>query len=158
MRRLLLLAAATALLSASCSAPRSHITDMVDMPLRSTSVPGMDWQSSPLRAHAKYLLYDTNSKQQRTDKVGDYYYVWWYDADPDKPAQLVMRYTQALTASKVLTRTVDYDAPRKSAKKRKAKFFFNGPERKKNGDVLTWRVELYVDGQLRDSRQSYLWH
>ena len=27
----------------------------------------------------------------------------------------------------------------------------------RKGDIMSWRVELYVDGQLKDARQSYLW-
>ncbi len=156
--RLFVLSSLAALgLSACHQAQVTRITDMADLPLKSTDVPDMDWQLSPLRSNAQYLLYGANTKQQRLDKVGDYYYFWWYDAEPQKPVKLVMRYTQALTASKELTRTVEYKEPRPKAKEHKATFFFAGPERRQKGDVLTWRVELYVDGKLVDSRQSYLW-
>ncbi len=158
--RLLLSAAAATLAMSlvSCSGTdASRITGIVDLPLKTTTVPDMSWQQSPLRANAQYLLYGTNTKKQRSTRLGDYYYVDWYDADPTKPVQLVMRYTQALTASKLYTRTIDYPAPRESTGSHKAEFTFNGEERRLGGDILTWRMELYVDGEMVDSRQSYLW-
>ncbi len=157
----LLLSAAAATLSmtlVSCQGTDStRITGIVDLPLKTTEVPDMSWQKSPLRANAQYLLYGTNTGKQKAARLGDYYYVDWYDADPTRPVQLVMRYTQARTASKLYTRTIDYPAPRKKARSHKAEFSFNGEERKLGGDILTWRMELYVDGKMVDSRQSYLW-
>ncbi len=155
--RQLLFATLATLALASCQTQSTRITDMVDLPLKNTYVPSMDWQVSPLRANAQYLLYGAHSKKQRANRVGDYYYFWWYDAEPQKPVKLVMRYTQSLSASKELSRTLEYNEPRAKAKEHKSTFFFAGPERQKNGDVLTWRVELYVDGVLKDTRQSYLW-
>ncbi len=158
-RLLLSAAAATAAFSlVSCQQTGwTHITGIADLPLKTTAVPGKAWQQSPLRANSLYLLYGTNTKKQKVDRIGDYYHVRWYDADPTQPVKLVMRYTQARTASEELTHTIDYPAPRESAGSHKAEFFFNGPERKKGGDILTWRIELYSGGKLVDSRQSYLW-
>ncbi len=157
----LLLSAATAtvvLTLVSCQGTKaSRITGIVDLPLKTTEVPGTDWQQSPLRANTKYLLFGTNTGKQRMERLGDYYYVDWYDAEPTRPAKLVMRYTQARTASKLYTRTIDYPAPRDKARERSAEFFFTGEERKLGGDILTWRMELYADGKMVDSHQSYLW-
>ncbi len=155
--RLLLSAAAAALALASCQTATTRIVGMADLPLKTTEVPAMSWQQSPLRANAQYLLYGTNTAKQKADRLGDYYYVEWYDADPTQPVKLVMHYTQARTASKQFTRTLEYPAPREDAGHHKAEFFFNGPERKDGGDILTWKVELYSGGKLMDSRQSYLW-
>ncbi len=154
--RLLLSAAIAATALVSCSSP-SHITGIADLPLKTPAIPGTEWQQSPLRANAKYLLFNANSKKAKLARVGDYYYVNWHDGSPALPSKLVMRYTQARTASQELTRSIDYPAPRKGTGTVKAEFFFNGKERKLGGDILTWRIELYVDGKLVDSRQSYLW-
>ncbi len=158
-RLLLSAAAATAVLTlASCSGnATTRITGLVDLPLKDIETPDSSWQKSPLRANSRYLLFGTNTSKQKLARLGDYYYVDWYDADPTRPVQLVMRYTQARTASKLYTRTIDYPAPRKKARAYSAEFFFNGEERKLGGDILTWRMELYVDGKMVDSRQSYLW-
>ncbi len=159
--RLTLLSAALATVAAtlvSCQGTgTSRITSMADLPLKSTDLPDTSWQKAPLRTNAQYLLYGANTHRQKIARLGDYYYVNWYDADPTRPARLVMHYTQARTASKLFTRTIEYPAPREKAEGRKAEFFFNGEDRKRGGDILTWRVELYVGDDLVDSRQSYLW-
>ncbi len=158
--RLLLSAAAavTVMALVSCTGTgTTRITGIVDLPLKSTEIPDMSWQQSPMRANTRYLLFNSNTHKQKEARLGDYYYVDWYDADPTQPIKLVMRYTQARTASKLYTRTIDYPAPRDKARTYKTEFFFNGEERKLGGDVLTWRIELYVNGKVVDSHQSYLW-
>lgn len=155
MKRALLSVALCLVLPACTQVTR--ITDIADLPVKSTGVPRADWENSPLRAHAMYVLYDAKSPRDRKNFVGDYYYVNWYDAEPQKPVKIVMRYTQARTTRQVLTREIELAEPRSSSGSRKDRFVFNGPERAQGGDVLSWRIELYVDGELRDSRQSYLW-
>lgn len=155
LHRLLALAAAAFL--CSCATQRTRLTDITDLPLKSTNPANMSWQVSPIRAHVQYVLYGAQSAKERNDRIGDYYFVDWYDADPALPVQLEMQYTQALTASKVLSRTIDFTQPRPSSGSRKSHFFFNGAERAKCGDIMTWRINLYVDGKLVDSRHSYLW-
>lgn len=158
MRTCHVLSALVAVLSASCSQVQtSHITDMVDLPLKTTALPNDRWQESPLRANAQYVLYGANSSKERQLRLGDYYFLSWYDAEPRKPVRVEMLYTQALTGADVLSRVVEYNEPRESAGSRKERFYFSGPERAKRGDVMTWKVNLYSDGQLVDSLQSYLW-
>ncbi len=150
--------AALALLVTSCgTVEHSYISDVADIPLKSATIPSGSWANSPLRANSLYILHGAESNQERENRIGDYYYVRWYDAEPEKEARLVMRYTQALTTSQVLTEEKVYSAPREGPETHLHRFCFSGPERKKRGDVLSWRIELYVDGKLCDSRQSYLW-
>lgn len=152
------LVALGALFQTACqSVEHSYITSVADVPLKDLSTPPTSWESSPLRANTLYLLYGAKSDAEAQNRVGDYYYVRWYDAEPDKPIRLVMSYTQARMGSTVLTAQHEIKEPRSNEGTRMYRFAFNGPVRKKLGDVLSWRVELYVDGQLRDSRQSYLW-
>ena len=145
------------LLGACSSYDRSFIQEVSDIPLKTTEEPGMDWAESPLRSHAKYVLYGSESQREMEDCVGDYYFVTWYDAQPAKPVKVIMRYTQAATGSEVQVTEKVYNQPRKSAADHTERFFFIGDDRRKKGDVLTWRMELYVDGKLVDSKQSYLW-
>lgn len=144
---------------ASCAGPSdSVITDIADLPIKSTIAPPLNWQNSPLRANALYVFYDAKVHSERNDMVGDYYYVNWYDAHPESPVRLVMRYTQAGTGNVVKMREVTLPAGRGSAGNRKTQFFFAGEERRRLGDVMSWRMELYVGGKLKDAKQSYLWH
>lgn len=142
---------------APCCTQYTRITDIADLPLKQTSLPGMDWQLSPIRANARYVLHGTNSQKEREERLGDYYYVNWYDAQPSSHVRIVMSYTQALTASRKLSCSVEYKEPRSHAGTRRDRFFFNGAERARRGDILTWRIDLYVDGKLVDSRRSFLW-
>lgn len=146
-----------ALCGVSCTAQRFRITDITDMPLKDIHPANMSWQVSPIRAHTQYVLYGTQSVKEQKDRLGDYYFVNWYDADPTRSVKLEMLYTQARTASKTLSCVVEFKEPRSSAGSRKSVFSFNGPERAKNGDIMTWRINLYVDGAMVDSRHSYLW-
>lgn len=145
------------MLSACSGVRESYISEVADLPVKSTELPNMSWQSSPLRANVQYVFHTANSGREKALRVGDYYYVSWYDAEPEKPAKLVMHYTQAATGAKVHTREQELPAGRASRGKRKTPFFFAGEERRKLGDVMSWRIDLYSGGELRDSEQSYLW-
>lgn len=158
MRTCLFLSALCALLTVSCSQKQvPYLVGVADLPLKSLALPDDRWQEAPLRANAQYILYGANSAKEKVHRIGDYYFLNWYDAAPEKPVKVEMLYTQALTGADVLTRTVEYNEPRESAGERKEKFHFSGPDRAKRGDVMTWKMNLYCDGQLVDSMQSYLW-
>ena len=158
MRARLVLSAVAACLLAACSQVQTpYISGMVDLPLKTTELPNERWQEAPLRANAQYVLYGANSGKERLLRIGDYYFLSWYDAEPQKPVRIEMLYTQALTGGDVLSRVVEYNEPRESSGSRKEKFHFSGPERAKRGDIMTWKVNLYCDGKLVDSLQSYLW-
>lgn len=158
MRKSLPFVAALSLSVIACTQVQTtRITDMADLPLKTTTLPAENWKNAPLRANAQYVLYGTNTEAERLLRKGDYYFLSWYDAEPQKPVRLEMQYTQALTGADVLTRSVEYKEPREEAGSRKEQFFFSGEERAKRGDVMTWKVSLYLDGQLVDTLQSYLW-
>jgi len=148
---------AAALLGACSSYEHSFIKEVSDIPLKTVEDPGTDWSSAPLRSHAKYVLFGAESQGEQEDRVGDYYFVTWYDAEPAKRARILMRYTQAATGAKELKTEKIYPVARPTAATHTERFFFTGEERRKRGDILTWRMELYVDGKMVDSKQSYLW-
>ncbi|MBR5195930.1 MAG: hypothetical protein IKW48_07335 [Akkermansia sp.] len=158
MRICLTLSSLAIALLASCSQYQTTcITGMADLPLKTTELPSDRWQEAPLRANAQYILYGANSKAEKKLRIGDYYFLRWYDAEPSRPVKIEMLYTQALTGADVLTRTVEYNEPREDACERKEKFQFSGADYAKRGDIMTWKVNLYCGGELVDSLQSYLW-
>lgn len=158
MRRSLSLLSLACVLLAACQQQQgTHITSLADLPLKDTTPPKLAWQSAPLRANAQYILSEANSEAERQAKLGDYYFLRWYDAEPQQPVRVIMKYTQAKTGPEVLQLVRDYPEPRSSRGEHKEKFFFNGEERKEKGDILSWRMELWCGGKLADSRQSYLW-
>ncbi len=158
MKTRLPLAAMFGLFAVSCSQPQTTcITDMADLPLKQTSLPSDNWKNAPMRANAQFLMFGANTQKERELRMGDYYFLRWYDAEPAKPVRVEMLYTQALTGADVQSRVVEYNEPREKAGNRREEFHFAGEERARRGDVMTWKVNIYVDGQLADSRQSYLW-
>ncbi len=145
-------------LCSSCSTPtESHIIDVADLPLKSTDMPGDGWAETPLRVHARYMLDHAESRKEKEARRGDYFFVNWYDASPTAHSELRFHYTQAATGSRVLTRRYVYKPSGAQAGRREAEFFFIGEENAKKGNILSWRVELLVDGKLKGSLQSFLW-
>lgn len=158
MRYCLSLFAFCAFFVVSCSQPQTTcITDLADLPLKTISLPGESWKEAPMRANAQFLMYGANSDKERELRKGDFFFLRWYDAEPQKPVRIEMLYTQALTGADVLTRSVEYNEPRTEPGEHREKFHFSGEERAKRGDIMTWKMNLYCDGKLVDSRQSYLW-
>lgn len=152
--------AAAGLLMTACSTMTPKDTQLIgvaDMPLKTTELPEMTIRQAPLRAHARYVMYDAQTARDHELKKGDYYFVRWYDASPSEPVRVVMYYTQAATGSAKQMREVKITEPRPRAGEMVSRFFFEGEDRVKGGDVLTWKVELYCGGKLKDTRRSYLW-
>lgn len=141
------------LLLSSCSHD-SYIDRVREVPLKSVELPG--WESGLHRANTTYLMYGALSSQERLDRLGQYYYISWQDGQPEKPATLEMKYQQMGTGSKVLTKIMKLK-PHRSGGLTKTTFEFNGDDHRTNGDVLAWKLSLYVDGKLVSTRKSYLW-
>ena len=101
-----------------------RITEVADLPVKSTTLYSMDWEVSPLRANYQYVFHGAHSSKAREARVGDYYFLSWYDAEPEKPVRIVMQYTQAGSTSELRSCTVEYAQPRRSAGYRKVNFQF----------------------------------
>lgn len=101
-----------------------RIVEVADLPVKDVKIHNMDWEVSPLRANYQYVFHGAYSNKARLDRVGDYYFLSWYDAEPDKPVRIVMQYTQAGSASQLRSCSVEYAQPRRSAGYRKINFQF----------------------------------
>lgn len=145
------------LVTACSSAPDTRLLSVADLPLKSTTLPSFSIEQAPLRANARYITYDAKTGKERKLKVGDYYYVRWYDAHPEEPVRVVMHYTQAASGATPQMRELRLDEPREARKIMVTPFFFTGEDRARKGDVMTWKVELYCGGQLKDVHRSYMW-
>lgn len=141
------------LLLPSCSSD-SYIDRVREVPLKSLVVPAVD--SGLHRANASYLMHGAITSQERLDRLGQYYYVVWKDGQPEKPATIEMKYQQSKTGSTVLTRTAKLK-PGRSGGMTRTNFEFNGANYRDNGDVLSWKLTLFIDGKPVSSRRSYLW-
>lgn len=110
-------------------------TQMADLPIKGTALHSMDWDVSPLRANYQYAFHGAYSSKAMKERVGDHYFLSWYDDTPEQPVTIVMQYTQAGTASEVRSCTVKYATPRDSSGRRKVSFLFV-KEKGKNSPVV----------------------
>lgn len=123
LRALLPVLCGVALLPACTQTVR--IIEVADLPVKGTTLYSMaDWEVSPLRANYQYVFHGAYSNKARMSRVGDYYFLSWYDAEPQKPVRIVMQYTQAGSASELRSCTVEYAHPRRSSGYRKVNFQF----------------------------------
>jgi hypothetical protein len=101
-------------------------------------------------------LHGAVSMADRRDRLGDYYTVHW-DGPAGREGQevrIVFDYRQAATGAKVLSMTEE----RPGAATGTVEFAVTGPAYQKGGRVLAWRIRLYRDGELVDTKRSYLWN
>ncbi len=145
------------LLTACTSYNKTQLLEIVELPVKTTRDYDWSWHNSSLRAHSKYIFFGANTSKERRARLGDYYFVSWYDNDPTQDITVHMYYTQSASGSKILARTQTIPAPRDSKGTHKVEFFFTGAERAQRGDILSWKMDIYAGNTLLDSKQSYLW-
>ena len=138
----------------SCAEQVSRIEHVREVPLKTTVVPAEDVGMH--RTQATYLLHGAVSQQQRLQRLGQYYFVTWNDANPEQAATLVMMYRQGKTGSTVLTKSISYPAGRKGGTQNSV-FEFIGDEAREKGEILAWKLVLKDNrGKTISERHSYL--
>ena len=127
----------------SCAEQVSRIEHVREVPLKTTVVPAEDVGMH--RTQATYLLHGAVSQQQRLQRLGQYYFVTWNDANPEQAATLVM------------TKSISYPAGRKGGTQNSV-FEFIGDEAREKGEILAWKLVLKDNrGKTISERHSYLW-
>lgn len=139
----------------SCAEQVSRIERVREIPLKTITVPGEEVGMH--RSQATYLLHGAVSNMERRQRLGQYYFITWHDAEPDQPATLVMLYRQGKTGSRILNKSIDYPAGRKGGTQSSV-FEFTGDEAQGKGPILSWKILLKdCRGNLLSERHSYLW-
>ena len=183
-RVLLPVLCSVALLSACTQTVR--ITEVADLPVKDTTLYSMsDWEVSPLRANYQYVFHGAHSNKARRARLGDYYFLSWYDAEPEKPVKIVMQYTQPRRSSgyrkvnfqfvKAKTEGAAVELAQDTAMPlgvTPTKVRYSVPEslmhgtvrvpvnaHAADGDILSWRMDVYCGDETtpRDTRKSFLW-
>lgn len=148
--------AATVPLLFSCAGKITTIEHVREVPLKTTSLPSEDVGMH--RSQATFLLYGAVSNKERVQRQGQYYFVTWYDADPDQAVTLVMMYRQGKTGSRILTKSISYPPGRKGGTQSPV-FEFIGDDAKENGQILAWKLLLKdQNDKTLSERHSYLWN
>lgn len=108
-----------------------------------------------VRGEQLYRMRGAVSLEQRRNRLGDYYTVYWNTQEAATgDVRVVFDYQQATTASKILTmeRVVPAGQTRGSVEFRVA-----GEAYREGGSVLAWRARLLKDGRTVAVKRSYLW-
>lgn len=142
------------ILLCSCTPSETKIISVHEYTLKSIDQP--DFDAGLLYTEYSFIMHGAIESTERYDRLGNYYYVVWEDSQPKLPAKLVFQYQQGATGSKVFS-LVENIPPRHSARSNKTIFTFNGEERKLKGDILAWKLTLWVNHKPVSSKQSFLW-
>jgi len=114
-----------------------------------------DDSAAMIRGEQLYRLRGAVTKVERTNRLGDYYTVYWNHLGPEvSDAKIIFDYQQATTASKVLTRSLPIPAGKDSGS---VEFRITGEAYQQGGNVLAWRARLIQGGKVIAVKRSYLW-
>lgn len=115
-----------------------------------------------VRGDQQKRLYGAVTIEEHQQRIGQYYNLRWCllnettlkNKDLNSPVQLIFRYQQASTGSKIITARKTYP---KGTKQDTWTFKNIGSDYAEAGRILSWRAELLYDGQIISSKESYLW-
>ncbi|MGJ8655889.1 MAG: hypothetical protein ACSHX6_05500 [Akkermansiaceae bacterium] len=127
--------------------------------LRSIKIEDND--AAMVRGDQQKRLYGAVSIKEHQQRIGQYYRIRWNLLDQpeitdwNRQAQLVFRYKQASTGSKIITAAKTYPIGTKQGK-----WAFNniGKDYSIGGRILAWRTDLIYGGQIISTKESYLWN
>lgn len=132
----------------------SRIDSVREVPIKTSHASPFD--TGLLRAQTTYVMHGAMTSKERRERLGQYYYVSWYDAHPDQSATLCFEYQMAHTGSRVHKKSISFPSARSGGSK-KVIFSVIGDEYFNVGPVLTWKLSLLVNGKSVSSHRSYLW-
>lgn len=119
-----------------------------------------DHDAAMVRGDQQKRLYGAVSIKEHQERIGQYYRLRWnllnqpQITDWSRQVQIVFRYKQASTGSKIKTASHTYPSGTKQGK-----WGFNniGKDYAIGGRVLAWRADLIYGGQIISTKESYLW-
>lgn len=121
-----------------------------------------DNNAAMVRGDQQRRLHGAVTIAEHKERIGQYYTLRWNLLDQpkvktnnwDRPVQLVFRYKQASTGSKIKTNSKTYPLGTKQGK-----WAFNniGEDYACGGRILAWRADLIYGGQIISTKESYLW-
>lgn len=114
-----------------------------------------DKDAQMVRGEQLYRMRGAVTLEQRRNRLGDYYTIYWNTAEAASGnLKVVFEYQQATTASKILTMTRDIPASQTSGS---VEFRIAGEAYREGGNVLAWRARLMKGGRVIAMKRSYLW-
>lgn len=153
MKCLRLLAVLPIVLGISCATQNDRVAVSV---YHLNSLDAVDKDNPTVRSEQQKRLYGAVSLKERQNRMGQYYTVRWNldEQSIGAPVRVVFRYSQAATGSQELRQE---HRVKEALAKGITEFSVAGDSYRNNGRVLNWKVEVYAEGKLIGSEQSFLW-
>lgn len=111
-------------------------------------------QDPMVYTESSYYLHGALTWQERADRVGNYYTVYWKTGDKISPVTIQFQYLQAFTGSEVKKLEQVYTSHNG---KGRARFNLLGEDYRKNGRVIAWKATATQNGVDIGSQASFLW-
>jgi len=134
----------------SCGSPQ--VLDVRPLHIRDVGVGDSD--DPMIRGERKRRFHGAISMGEQGDRLGYTYTVQWNDASTPDAGQIVFKFQQGATGSRVKRMVHPIAAGDTSGR---AEFAILGDDYRKGGRVLAWRCSLVRGGREVASRHSYLW-
>jgi len=102
----------------------------------------------------RYYRYGAVTNEQLLEKTGHYYSVFWKTDDRSADVKLRLDYRHRGTGPKEYSFEIAADKVRR---RNVTKFAVIGDEYQKLGPVTAWKVTLFINGEVRGEKKSFLW-
>ena len=101
-----------------------------------------------------YHLYGAITSQERADRYGDYYTIFWKVDERDEPVTVRLEYLKRLPSPQ--THVIEKEIT-KVKRRNVTKFAITGKDFFTNGPVMAWRASLVRGKDVLATYNSYLW-
>lgn len=107
-----------------------------------------------IRFEKERLLRGAINAENRKEKYGNYYTVYWKTDQPRVSTTIRLAYRQARTGPQILTKEVVVPSPKK---KNTTRLEIVGEDYEKNGAVTQWKASVVQNGAVITEYKSFLW-
>lgn len=111
-------------------------------------------QDPMIYTEASYYLHGALTNQERADRVGNYYTIYWETEDEVSPVNIQFQYRQANTGSEVKMQEQTFTNHKG---KGRAKINILGQDYRRDGRVIAWKATATQNGVEIGSQASFLW-
>jgi len=117
---------------------------------------GVDSESQDpmISTEASYYLHGALTNQERGERMGNYYTVYWKTEDKVSPVIIQFQYRQSSTGSEV---RIQEQTITNHKGKGRSKFNILGKDYTNGGRVIAWKATATQNGAEIGSQASFLW-
>lgn len=108
-----------------------------------------------VRFEQQHYLHGAISAEERTEREGHYYTLWWNTEDTSSPATVRFDYRQKETGPQIYSIVVPIN---RVSSRNKTKISVTGEPYHTFGLVTSWRAVILRNGEEVAEEKSYLWN